>query len=289
MIPKHKFASPLFCEACGELGWTERRNLQIDYRWGMGDIDRHRKNAEELVALAPDVILVHGSTIMSPLQRVTRTVPIVFVSVADSVAGGFVASLARPGGNATGFTSADYSISGKWLELLKQMATQCDPGRRHSGSPQFSAGDQLGAIQAVAPLFGMEVRPIGVRDAEAIESDIREFAHQPNGGLIVTTSALAQIYRELIITLAARHRLPAIYPYRLFVTSGGLMSYEPSVVDQYWRAASYVDRILKDEKPADLPVQQPSKIDLVVNPKTTEALGLALPQTLLARAEKVID
>jgi putative ABC transport system substrate-binding protein len=223
MTRKHRLASLLFLQGLQELGWSEPRNLQIDYRWGMGDIDRHRKTRKSWWHSRR--ILVHGGTIMGPLQRVTRTVPIVFVSVADPVAGGFVASFARPGGNATGFTSADYSMSGKWLERLNQMAPNVARAGVIRDPDQVSGGGQLGAIQAVAHLFGMEARPIGVRDAEEIESAIVEFARQPNGGLIVTTSALAQIHRELIITLAARHRLPAVYPYRLFVTSGGLMPY----------------------------------------------------------------
>jgi len=287
--PETRARLAAFLQTLQELGWSEGRNLQIDYRWGTGDIDRHRSNAAELVALAPDVILVHGSTIMGPLQRATRTVPIVFVSVADPVAGGFVASLARPGGNATGFTSADYSMSGKWVELLKQMASQVTRAGIIRDPGQVSGGGQLGAIQAVALLLGVEATPLGVGDAQEIEDTITRFARQPNGGLIVTTSALAQIHRQTIVTLAARHRLPAIYPYRLFVSAGGLMSYGPNVVDQYRRAASYVDRILKGEKPADLPVQQPSKYDLVINLEAAKALGLAVPPTLLARAEEVIE
>jgi len=287
--PETRARLAAFLQTLQELGWSEGRNLQIDYRWGTGDIDRHRSNAAELVALAPDVILVHGSTIMGPLQRATRTVPIVFVSVADPVAGGFVASLARPGGNATGFTSADYSMSGKWVELLKQMASQVTRAGIIRDPGQVSGGGQLGAIQAVALLLGVEATPLGVGDAQEIEDTITRFARQPNGGLIVTTSALAQIHRQTIVTLAARHRLPAIYPYRLFVSAGGLMSYGPNVVDQYRRAASYVDRILKGEKPADLPVQQPSKYDLVINLEAAKALGLAVPPTLLARADEVIE
>jgi putative ABC transport system substrate-binding protein len=287
--PETRARLSAFLDALRELGWREGDNLRIEYRWGTGDLERHRANAMELAELAPDVILAHGSTIMGPLQRATRTIPIVFVSVSDPVAGGFVASLPRPGGNATGFTSTDYGMSGKWLELLKQIAPQVsrvgvirDPG-------QVSGGGQLGAIQAVAPLLGTECVPLGVRDIAEIERAITGFARQPNGGLIVTTSALAQIHRGLIIGLAARYRLPAMYPYRLFVASGGLMSDGPSVIDQYRRAASYVDRILKGEKPAELPVQQPSKYDLVVNLKTAKALGLTVPPSLLARADEVIE
>ena len=255
----------------------------------MGDLDHHRKNATELVALAPDVILVHGSTIMRPLQRATTTVPIVFVSVADPIAGGFIDSLARPGGNATGFTSYDYGMSGKWLELLKQIAPQVVRVAVIRDPAQVSAGGQLGAISAVAPLLGVEPNPIGIRDAVEIERAITTFARQPNGGLIITTSAPAQINRELIIALAAKNRLPAIYPYRLFVASGGLMSYGPDLVDQYRRAAEYVDRILKGEKPGELPVQAPTKYELAINLKTAKALGLAVPSAILARADEVIE
>ena len=278
-----------FLKGLEELGWSEGRNLRIDYRWGVGDTDRHRANAAELVALAPDVILAHGSTIMGPLQRATRTVPIVFVSVADPIAGGFVASLARPGGNVTGFSSSDYGMSGKWLELLKQIAPHVTRAGVIRDPDQVSGGGQLGAISAVAPLFRVEFTPLGARDSGEIERAVSAFALKPNGGLVVTTSALAQIHRELIITLAARHRLPAVYPYRLFATDGGLMSYGPDVNDQYRRAAAYVDRILKGDKPAGLPVQQPSKFELVINHKTAKTLGLEVPASLLARADEVIE
>ena len=287
--PETKIRLAAFLQRLQELGWTEGRNLKIEYRWGMGNLDRHRTNAVELVALAPDVIFVHGSTIMGPLQRATRTVPIVFVSVSDPVAGGFVESLARPGGNATGFTSTDYGMSGKWLEMLKQIAPQVTRVGVIRDPDQVSGGGQLGAIQAVASLLGVAFHPLGVRDADEIEHAVTTFAQQPNGGLIVTTSALAQIHRDLIIRLAARQRLPAVYPYRLFVTSGGLMCYGPQIVDEYRRAASYVDRILKGEKPSDLPVQQPDKFDLVINLKTAKALGLDVPSTMLARAAELIE
>jgi putative ABC transport system substrate-binding protein len=287
--PETKARLAAFLQRLKELGWSEGRNLRIDYRWGMGDLDHHRKNAAELVALSPDVILVHGSTIMAPLQRATRTVPIVFVSVADPVAGGFATSLSRPGGNATGFTSIDYGMSGKWLELLKQIAPQIIRVGVIRDPDQISGGGQLGAIQAVASLFGVEFAALGVRDAGEIESAVTDFARQPNGGLVVTTSALAQIHRDLIIALAARNRLPTVYPYRLFVTGGGLMCYAPQIVEQYRSAASYVDRILKGEKPAELPVQQPSKYELVINLKTAKALGITVPPSLLARADEVIE
>jgi putative ABC transport system substrate-binding protein len=287
--PETRSRLAAFLRGLQDLGWSEGRNLRIDYRWGVGNSDRHRANAAELIALAPDVILVHGSSIMGPLQRATRTVPIVFVSVADPIAGGFVASLARPGGNATGFSSSDYGMSGKWLELLKQIAPLVTRAGIIRDPDQVSGGGQLGAISAVAPLFRVEFSPLGARDAAEIERAVAAFARQPNGGLVVTTSALAQIHRELIIKLAARHRLPAIYPYRLFATDGGLISYGPDLIDQYRRAAAYVDRILKGDKPADLPVQQPSKFDLVINHNTAKALGLEVPATLLARADEVIE
>jgi putative ABC transport system substrate-binding protein len=287
--PETKSRLAAFLKGLEELGWSEARNLRIDYRWGVGDADRHRANAAELVALGPDVILVHGSTIMGPLQRATRTIPIVFVSVADPIAGGFVASLARPGGNATGFSSSDYGMSGKWLELLKQIAPQVTRAGIIRDPDQVSGGGQLGAISAVAPLFRVEFSPLGARDAGEIERAVAAFALKPNSGLIVTTSALAQIHRELIVALAARHRLPAVYPYRLFAADGGLMSYGPDLNDQYRRAASYVDRILKGDRPADLPVQQPNKFELVINHKTARTLGLDVPASMLARADEVIE
>jgi ABC-type uncharacterized transport system substrate-binding protein len=287
--PETKVRLTAFFQGLQELGWTEGRNLKIDYRWGMGNLEHHRTNASELVALAPDVILVHGSTIMGPLRQATRTVPIVFVSVSDPIAGGFVESLAHPGGNATGFTSTDYGMSGKWLELLKQVAPTITRVGVIRDPDQVSGGGQLGAIQAVASLLGVEFNPLGVHDANEIKRTITTFAQQPNGGLIVTTSALAQIHRDLIIALAAQYQLPTIYPYRLFVSSGGLICYGPQIVDEYRRAASYVDRIFKGEKPSDLPVQQPEKFDLVINLKTAKALGIEVPPTLLARAAEVIE
>jgi putative ABC transport system substrate-binding protein len=278
-----------FLQALQELGWSEGRNIRINYRWGVGDTNRHRANAAELVALAPDVILAHGSPILRPLQRASRTVPIVFVMVADPVGGGFVASLARPGGNATGFTNLEYGLGGKWLELLKQIAPQVTRAAVLRDAAQVSGGGQLGALQAVAPSFGVELRPIDVHDTGGIERTIAAFARQPNGGLVVTASALVQIHRDVIIALAARHRLPAVYPYRLFVTGGGLICYGPDTVDQYRRAAGYVDRILKGEKPSELPVQAPTKYELVINLKTAKALGIDVPPTLLARADEVIE
>ena len=263
-----------FLQGLQQLGWTEGRNVRIDYRWGAGDADRIRRYAAELVALAPDVILATGSAASAPLLQATRTVPIVFVIVPDPVGAGFVDSLARPGGNATGFIQFEYGMSAKWLELLKEIA----PGVTRAAvirDPAITAGiGQFAAIQSVAPSLGVEVSPVNVRDAGEIERAVTAFARSANGGLIVTGSALAPVHRDLIITLAARHRLPAVYLERFFVAGGGLISYGPEFVDQYRRAASYVDRILKGEKPADLPVQAPTKYELVINLKTAKALGL---------------
>jgi putative ABC transport system substrate-binding protein len=278
-----------FLQGLQQLGWTDGRNVRIDYRMTSGDADRSRKYVAELVALAPDVILARGSSTVGPLLQANRTVPIVFVTVVDPVGAGFVASLARPGGNATGFTIFEYGMSAKWLELLKQIA----PGVTRAvvlRDPVNPAGTgQFGVIQAVAPSFGVEVSPVGLHDADEIERGVTAFARGSNGGLIVTTSALAIVHRDLIITLAGRHRLPAVYPFRFFVVSGGLISYGPDLVDQWRRAAGYVDRILKGEKPADLPVQQSTKFALVINMKTAKALGLAVPPLLLARADEIIE
>jgi putative ABC transport system substrate-binding protein len=278
-----------FVKGMQQLGWTDGRNVRIDTRWAAGDADRIRRYAAELVALAPDVILASGGPSVGPLLQATRTVPIVFVTVADPVGSGFVDSLARPGGNATGFALYEYGISAKWLELLKEIA----PGVARVAvlrDPTGAAGGrQLGAIQAAAPSFGVELSPINVRDAPEIERAVTAFARGENGGLIVTGSALANVHRELITMLAARLRLPAIYSNRIFVTSGGLLSYGPDIVDQYRLAAGYVDRILRGERPADLPVQAPTKYELVINLKTAKALGLTVPPTLLARADEVIE
>lgn len=287
--PETKIRLAAFLQGLQEAGWTIGRNVRLDYRWGVGDPDRHRANAAELVALAPDVILAHGSPILRPLKRATRTVPIVFVSVADPVGGGFVASLARPGGNATGLALFEYGLAVKWLEQLKQIAPRVTRVAVLRDPDQASGGGQLGAIQAVAPALGVELSPIDVRDAGEIERAITAFARQPNGGLIVTAAALAQINRKLIIALAARHRLPAIYPYRYFVREGGLTSYGPDTIDQYRRAAGYVDRILKGEKPADIPVQAPTKFELALNLMTAKALGLAIPESVLLQATEVIE
>ncbi len=271
------------------LGWSVGRNLAIDVRWAGPFAPGVRKHAAELVAAAPDVILANGSVAVGPLLEVTRTVPIVFVIVPDPVGGGFVDNLAHPGGNATGFLQFEYGLSGKWLELLKQIA----PGVTRAAimrDPTSPTGTgQFGAIQSVAPALSVDVSPLGMSDAREIERAVAAFAHAPNGGLIVTGSALAQLHRDLIITLAARHKLPAVYFERAFVAAGGLVSYGPDLVDQFRRAAAYVDRILKGEKPAELPVQAPTKYETILNLKTAKALGLDIPPTVLARADEVIE
>jgi putative ABC transport system substrate-binding protein len=278
-----------FAQGLQQLGWSGGRNVRIDYRWGAGDGDRIRSYAAELSAFAPDVILATGSATLGPLLQATRAVPIVFVHVPDPVGAGFVDSLARPGGNATGFTLFEYSISGKWLELLKELAPSVTRAAVIRDPAITSGIGQWGAIQTAAPSLGVEMSPVNVRDAGEIERAVTAFARSSNGGLIVTGSALAQVHRDLIITLAARHKLPAVYFERFFVTGGGLISYGPDIVDQFRRAAGYVDRILKGERPADLPVQAPTKYELVINLKTAKALGLEVPPTLLARADEVIE
>jgi putative tryptophan/tyrosine transport system substrate-binding protein len=287
--PEGKARNAAFERGLQELGWTDGRNVRIDYRWGAGDADRIRRYAAELVSLSPDVILTVGSATAGPLLEATRTVSIVFVQAPDPVGAGLVASLARPGGNATGFTLFEYGISGKWLELLKEIA----PGVTRVAvlrDPAIAAGTgQLGAIQSVAPSFGVELSPLGVRDPGEIERAITTFARSSNGGLIVTVSTLAGVHRDLIVTLAARYKLPAVYYARYIVAGGGLISYGPDFVDQHRRAAGYVDRILKGEKPANLPVQTPTKYELAINLKTARALGLDVPPTLLARADEVIE
>jgi putative ABC transport system substrate-binding protein len=278
-----------FLQGLQELGWTDGRNVRLEYRWGSGDGERIRKYAAELVALAPDVILVTGNSGMGPLQQATRTLPIVFVNAADPVGGGFAVSLARPAGNATGFASIEYGMGGKWLELLKQVS----PGLTRAAvirDPSVASGSgQLGAIQAVGPFLGVEVSPIDARDPTEIERAVTDFARSPNAGLIVPASTPAIFHRKLIITLAARHRLPAVYTYRFFVADGGLISYGADSVEPYRRAAGYVDRILRGEKPGDLPVQAPTKFELVINLKTAKALGLEIPSSVLARADEVIE
>jgi putative tryptophan/tyrosine transport system substrate-binding protein len=278
-----------FLQALALLGWTIGRNMRVDTRWATANAADIRKHAAELAALAPDVILAHGASAVGPLLQATRTVPIVFPIAADPVGAGLVDSLARPGGNATGFTQFEYSISGKWLELLKQIAPSVTRAAvlRDPASP--SGIGQFGAVQSVAPSLGVEVNPVNVRDAGEIERAVAAFARSPNGGLIVTGSPSAQRHRDLIITLAARHTLPAVYVERSYVAAGGLISYGPDFVDQYRQAAGYVDRILKGEKPADLPVQAPTRYETVINLKTAKALGIDVPQALLARSDEVIE
>ena len=273
-----------------ELGWTDGRNVRIDYRWGAADAGRSRTYAAELVALAPDVILAAGSQSTAALLQTTRTVPIVFVNVVDPVGAGFVTRLARPGGNATGFRLFEYSLSGKWFELLNEIA----PNLTRIAilrDPATAAGmGQFAVIQAMAPpSFRVELSPIDVRDGGEIERDIAAFAREPNGGLIATASSGASLHRELIIMLAARHRLPAVYAFPSFVTSGALISYGPDTTDPFRLAAAYVDRILKGEKAAELPVQAPTKYELAINLKTAKALDLTMPPSLLARADQVIE
>jgi ABC-type uncharacterized transport system substrate-binding protein len=278
-----------FLQGLRQLGWTDGRNVRIEYRWGGGDADNIRKYAAELAALAPDVILAAGAAVTGPLLQATRTVPIVFVIVPDPVGAGFVDSLARPGGNATGLISFEYSISAKWLELLKQIAPEVTRAAVLR-DPTISTGiGQFGAIQAMAPSLGMQVSPINVRDAGEIERAIAAFASTSNGGLIVTGSALVVVHRDLITTLAARYRLPAVYYEHNFVAGGGLISYGPDYLDEFRRAAGYVDRILKGEKPADLPVQAPTKYKLAINLKTAMTLSLTIPSALLATADEVIE
>ena len=272
-----------------ELGWVDGHNMRMEYRWAPGGADVRRKVASELIALAPDLILANGSGAAEPLLQATRTLPIVFVLVPDPVAAGFVDSLARPGGNATGFTVYDYGIGGKWLELLKQIAPRVMRVGVLRDIGQVAAVGHFSAIQSVAPSLGIEAIPVNVRDADGIENAISSFVHPGNSGLIVTGSGLAVVNRNLIITVAARHQLPAVYFARMFVSAGGLISYGTDFTDQFRRAAGYVDRILKGEKPADLPVQAATKFDTVINLKTARALGLDVPPTLLARADEVIE
>jgi putative ABC transport system substrate-binding protein len=278
-----------FQQGLQQLGWTNGQNARIDIRAGAGDADRLRRYAEELVALAPDVILTTGAAAVAPMLKATRTVPVVFMNVVDPVGAGFVDSLARPGGNATGFVSFEYGLSVKWLELLKEIAPRVTRVAVIR-DPDISAGTgQFGAIQAVAPSLGLELIAVSPREAGEVERAIAAFARTPNGGLITTSSALAIIRRDLIIGLAAKHKLPAVYHRRVYPASGGLISYGPDVIDLSRRAAGYVDRILKGEKPADLPVQAPTKYELVINLKTAKALGLTVPPALLARADEVIE
>ena len=286
--PQARARKAAFLQGLQQLGWTEGQNVQIDYRWPGANAADARKYAAELVALAPDVILVSGTPAVPPMLQATRTIPIVFVIVADPVGEGFVSSLARPGGNATGFMTFEYSLSGKWLEILKRIAPNVT--RAAVLRDPSSAGiGQFAVIQSVAPSLGIDVSPINERDADGIERSIADYARSPNGGLVVTASSFTAAHHNLIVTLAARYKLPAIYPFRFLLGSSGLISYGPDLVEQYRHAASYVDRILKGEKPADLPVQAPTKYELVINLKTAKALGLTVPPSLLATANAVIE
>ena len=278
-----------FVQTLQSLGWTTGRDVQIDIRWGAADAASSRRYAAEMVALAPDVILTASSAATVAMQEATRTLPIVFVNVTDPVGAGYVASLARPGGNVTGFTFVEYGMSGKWLELLKEIAPRVTRVAILR-DPTLAAGiGQLGAIQSVAPSFRVEASPIDVRNADEIEHAITDFARTANGGLIVIANPVALVHRKLIVTLAAQHRLPTVYFLRVFVKDGGLISYGPDPVAPYGQAARYVDRILKGEKPADLPVQAPTKNELVLNLKTAKALGLTVPPSILSRADEVIE
>jgi ABC-type uncharacterized transport system substrate-binding protein len=287
--PQAQARMAAFLQGLQPLGWIVGRNIQIDARWVAADADLFHKYATELVALRPEIILASTSSAVAPLRQATRTIPIVFVLAIDPVAAGDVASVARPGGNATGFILYEYSISGKWLELLKQIA----PGVTRVAvlrDPATAAGiGQFAAIQAVSPPFGVEVIPVDVRDEREIERTLRAFAREPNGGLIVTASAAQAVHRKLIVTLAAENRLPAVHPFRYMAATGGLISYGPDILDQFRRAAGYVDRILNGEKPADLPVQAPTKYELIINLKTAKTLGLEMPASVLARADEVIE
>jgi putative tryptophan/tyrosine transport system substrate-binding protein len=285
--PEAQSRMTAFVQGLQQSGWTDGRNMRIDTRWAAGDADRYHRYAEELLALAPDVILASATPSVQALQQATRTVPIVFANVGDPVGMGLVESVARPGGNTTGFSAFELGFGAKWLELLKEIAPRLT---RVAVLRDLTIGPaQLSAIQAVAPSFGVELSPVGVRDADEIERTIAAFARSSNAGMIVTASTSALIHRRLIVMLAARHRLPAVYSYRYFATTGGLISYGVNPIDMYRRAASYVDRILRGEKPADLPVQAPTKYELVINLKTAKALDLEVPDRLLARADEVID
>jgi len=278
-----------FAEALKTHGWISGDNVQIDYRWGAGDGERYRTYAAELVAQAPDVLLAVGGTVVGALRRVTRDIPIVFVATSNPVNRGLVASLSRPGGNTTGFTIFEYSICGKWLELLKQIAPRMMRAAVIRDPSEFSGVAEFAAIQAIAPSLGVDLSPIDPRDSGAMERAVRDFAHQSNSGLIVTESGASIRDRDRIIALAAQQRLPAVYVTATFATAGGLISYGPDEIDQYRRAADYVDRIFKGEKPAELPVQAPTKFELAINLKMAKTLGITVPQTLLARVDKLIE
>jgi putative tryptophan/tyrosine transport system substrate-binding protein len=279
----------VFLQTLQQLGWADGRNVRIDSRWPAGDADKARKYAAELVALAPDVILAVSATNVPPLLQATRTVPIVFVAVADPVGAGFVKSLSRPGGNATGFMLFEYGLSAKWLDLLKEVAPSITRAAVLRDPTITSGIGQFAVIQYVAPSLGMDVSPVDVRDARAIEPALMAVARSGNGGLIVSANPSSLVHRELIVALAARRKLPTVYWQRVFVTSGGLISYGPNVGDQFRLGAGYVDRILKGERPADLPVQAPTNYELVINLKTAKALAISIPDRILARADEVIE
>jgi putative tryptophan/tyrosine transport system substrate-binding protein len=285
--PESRLRVAAFKKSLQELGWTDG-SIRFEARWADGDVERLRKHAKELVALGPDVILTSGSLTVRPIQQATRTIPIVFVQAVDPVGSGFVESMSRPGGNTTGFTQFEYSLSGKWLELLKQIAPQVTRVAVIRDPVNGSGIAQFAVIQAFAPPLDAELTPIDARDVGEIERGISAFARFGSGGLIVTSGGTAY-HRDLIIPLAARFRLPAVYPYRYYTTDGGLASYGPNTIEQYRRAALYINRILKGEKPADLPVQAPTKYELIINLKTAKALGLAVPPSVLARADEVIE
>jgi putative ABC transport system substrate-binding protein len=287
--PEHKTRDAAFLQGLGELGWIVGRNLRIDYRWGAGDYERFRAMAAELIELNPDVILAQGSSTVTALQKTSGTVPIVFANVTDPVGSSLVATMARPGGNATGFVTTEFGFSAKWLELLKELAPRVTRVAVLRSSAVASQIALFGGIQSVAPALGVELRPIDTRDAGEIERAVAAFAGEPNGGLIAASGSGVLLHRELIVALAARYRLPAVYAYRSHVVSGGLASYGPDSIDQFRRAAQYVDRILKGERPADLPVQAPTKYELVINLKTAKVLGIEMPASVLARADEVIE
>jgi putative ABC transport system substrate-binding protein len=288
-LPDAQARHAVFLQALRQLGWTEGGNVRIEARWSAGDPAITRKYAAELVALAPDVILATGSAGVASILEATRSIPVVFVIVPDPVGAGYVESLAEPGGNATGFMMFEYDLSAKWLELLKRIAPTVTRAAVLRDAAQTAGIGQFAVIQSVARSVGIDVKAINLRDAAEIERSVAAFARTPNGGLILTAGATSAVHRDLIISLAARYKLPATYQERSYVVAGGLVSYGPNFSDQYPRAAAYVDRILKGEKPGDLPVQAPTKYDLVVNLKTAKALGLTVPTTLLASADEVIE
>jgi putative ABC transport system substrate-binding protein len=287
--PRYQAWVSVFQQALAADGWTIGQTVTIDVRFATDNGAEIRKHAIDLVALGPDAILAHGASTVRPLLQTTRSVPIVFPIVADPVAGGFVESLARPGGNVTGFMTAEYGVAGKWLELLKEIAPTVRRAAVFRDPAIITGASQFAALQAVSPFVKMDVSPVNVSEASKMELDIADFAHSPGGGLVITSGPGPQHHRDLIVTLSGRYKLPAVYPERFYVAAGGLISYGVDYIDQYRRAAGYVDRILRGEKPADLPVQTPTKYELIINLKTAKALGLDVPPTLLARANEVIE